>query len=104
MIEFSDLEFPHPKAAQPTVERLAAEFSQVRYVFQNFPLPKYPRAMKAAEYADCPPQQGHEAFWKLMDNIFENQGSIAEATADEKLKKLATGSGLDEQKLEACAA
>src|SRR5947209_16860753 len=31
MIEFSDLECPHCKAAQPILEKLAADFPQVRY-------------------------------------------------------------------------
>lgn len=104
MIEFSDLECPHCKAGQPTMEKLAADFPQVRYVFQNFPLPSHPWAMKAAEYADCAAQQNGAAFWKYVDAIFEDQGSIAAATADDKLKQLATSAGLDAQKTSACAA
>jgi protein-disulfide isomerase len=60
--------------------------------------------MKAAEYADCAGQQDKEAFWKFVDSVFENQGGIAVATADDKLKQLATASGLDGEKLAACAA
>ncbi|PYP92309.1 MAG: hypothetical protein DMG65_04310 [Candidatus Angelobacter sp. Gp1-AA117] len=106
MIEFSDLECPHCKAAQPILEKLAADFPQVRYVFQQFPLPAniHPWAMKAAEYSDCAARMNPDAFWKYIDSIFENQGSIALATADDKLKELATGAGLDAQKLAACAA
>jgi protein-disulfide isomerase len=44
-----------------------------------------------------------EAFWKYIDAIFENQGGIALATADEKLKELATASGLDAAKIAACS-
>lgn len=104
VVEFSDLECPHCKEAQPTVEKLAADFPQVRFVFQNFPLPSHPWAMKAAEYADCASRQNAAAFWKYVDAIFENQGGIAQATADDKLKELAASAGLDPQKLSACAA
>lgn len=102
-IEFSDLECPHCKAAHPLVEKLVTDFPQVRFVFQSFPLPKHAWAMKAAEYADCAARQNQPAFWKYVAAIFEGQGGIAEATADDKLKELATAAGLDAQKLSACA-
>ena len=106
MIEFSDLECPHCKAAQPILEKLSADFPQVRYVFQQFPLPAniHPWALKAAQYADCAGRMAPAAFWKYIDTIFENQGGIALATADDKLKELATAAGLDAQKISACAA
>jgi len=106
LVEFSDLECPHCKSAQPVMEKLAADFPQVRYVFQQFPLPAsmHPWAMKAAEYSDCAAQLSPAAFWKYTDSIFENQGSIALATADDKLKELATAAGLDAQKMAACSA
>lgn len=105
MVEFSDLECPHCKAAQPIVEKLVADFPQVRYIFQQFPLPAsmHPWAMKAAEYADCVGQISPGSFWKYVDTIFENQGSIAAATAEDKLKDFSTMVGLDAQKISACA-
>jgi protein-disulfide isomerase len=60
--------------------------------------------MKAAQYADCAAQANQEAFWKYINSVFENQGGIALATADDKLKELATAAGLDAQKISACAA
>jgi protein-disulfide isomerase len=106
IVEFSDLECPHCKASQPVVEKLQADFPQVRFVFQQFPLPAslHPWAMKAALYADCAGQMNKDAFWKYVNSIFENQGGIALATADDKLKELATASGYDAQKISACAA
>lgn len=106
IVEFSDLECPHCKAAQPIVEKLAADFPQVRFTFQQFPLPAslHPWAMKAALYADCAGQMNKEGFWKYIDAIFENQGGIALATADDKLKELATANGLDAAKIAACSA
>lgn len=106
IVDFSDLECPHCKAAQPVVEKLVTDFPQVRLIFQQFPLPAslHPWAMKAALDADCAGRMDPAAFWKYIDAIFENQGGIALATADDKLKELATAAGLDGQKLAACAA
>ena len=106
MVEFSDLECPHCKSAQPIAEKLAAEFPQARYIFQQFPLPAtmHPWAMKAAEYADCAGQLNPTLFWKYVDTVFENQGSVAAATAEDKLKEFATTVGLDPQKIAACSA
>src|SRR5579871_1272328 len=106
IVEFSDLECPHCKAAQPIVEKLITDFPQVRFTFQQFPLPAtmHPWAMKAAQYADCAGQMDKNAFWKYVDAIFDNQGGIALATADDKLKELATANGLNAEKIAACAA
>lgn len=105
IVEFSDLECPHCKKSQPVLEKLAADFPQVRFIFQQFPLPAslHPWAMKAAQYADCAGQINKDAFWKYVDAIFENQGGIALATADDKLKELAIVNGLDAMKVSACA-
>jgi len=105
IVEFSDLECPHCKKAQPIMEKLMADFPQVRFTFQQFPLPAslHPWAMKAAQYADCAGQINKDAFWKYIDAIFENQGGIALATADDKLKELAIVNGLDAMKVSACA-
>jgi len=106
VVEFSDLECPFCKAAQPLVEKLLTDFPQVRLTFQQFPLPAttHPWAIKAAHYADCAGTMNKDAFWKFIDTVFENQGSIALATADDKLKEFATASGLDAEKVAACAA
>ncbi len=105
IVEFSDLECPHCKKSQPIMEKLMADFPQVRFIFQQFPLPAslHPWAMKAAQYADCVGQTNKDAFWKYVDAIFENQGGIALATADDKLKELAIVNGLDAMKVSACA-
>jgi protein-disulfide isomerase len=106
IVEFSDLQCPHCKAAQPVVEKLEADFPQVRFTFQQFPLPAslHPWALKGAQYADCAGQMDKNAFWKYVDAIFENQGVIALATADDKLKELATANGMDAARIAACAA
>jgi len=105
VVEFSDLQCPHCKAAEPLVEKLANDFPQVRYVFQQFPLPAsvHPWALKGAEYADCVGKLYPALFWKYIDAVFEGQIGISAPTADDKLKELATGIGLDGQKISTCA-
>lgn len=105
LVEFSDLECPHCKAAQPVAEKLVADFPQVRYIFQQFPLPAsmHPWAMIAAKYADCAGRLSPDLFFKYIDTVFDNQGSIAAATAEDKLKEFAATVGLDAQKISTCA-
>lgn len=104
MVEFSDLQCPHCKDAQPVLEKLAADFPGMRIIFQQYPLANsHPWAMKAAEYADCAGRQSGDAGWKFIAAVYENQNSIALAIADDKLKELATESGLDAEKLFTCA-
>src|SRR5262249_19576077 len=106
IVEFSDLQCPHCKAAQPIVEKLQADFPQVRFTFQQYPLPAsiHPWATKAAQYADCAGQLHKDNFWKYVDSIFENQGGIALATADDRLKELAVAAGYDALEISRCAA
>jgi protein-disulfide isomerase len=109
IVDFSDLQCPHCKAAHPKLGKLAADFPQVKLIFEQFPLPAslHPWAMKAAQYADCAGRMDKEkdkpSFWKYVDTIFENQGSIALATADDQLKQFATAVGMDAQKISTCA-
>lgn len=105
MVEFSDLQCPHCKEAQPVLEKLAGDFPGMRIVFQQYPIASsHPWAMKAALYADCAGRMNSDAGWKFITAVYENQNGIALAIVDDKLKALATASGLDANKLSACAA
>lgn len=105
MVEFSDLQCPHCKEAQPVIEKLAADFPEMRIVFQNYPLAaRHPWAMKAAQYVDCAGRMDGGAAWKFIAAVYESQDGIAAVTADEKLKELATASGLDANKVSNCTA
>lgn len=104
IVEFSDLQCPHCKAANPTLERLMSEEPQARLVFQNFPLPMHDWAQKAAQYADCIGQRGSEPFWKFAGSVFDAQENINAANADEKLTGLAAAAGVDGAATRACSA
>ena len=104
VVEFSDLQCPHCKEANPTVERLLNENPNVRFISQNFPLSSHNWAEKAADYADCVGRASNDAYWKFVDGVFAAQEQITADNADEKLKGLADQSGVNGSDIAACAA
>jgi protein-disulfide isomerase len=104
MVEFSDLQCPHCKEAQPTIDRLIGEEKNARLVFQNFPLPSHDWAAKAAAYADCVSRNSSDAFWKFMQSVYDVQTDITSANAEEKLTGLADKAGAKGVDIAACAA
>lgn len=103
IVEFSDLQCPRCKETQPILEKLLVDEPNVRFVFQNFPIPAHEWAAKAAAYADCVGRASNEAFWKFIHNAYEAQADISAANADEKLTALADGAGLKGADIAICA-
>jgi protein-disulfide isomerase len=104
IVEFSDLQCPHCKEANPTIERLLKEDPSIRFISQNFPLPSHNWAEKAAEYADCVGRASNDAYWKFVDGVFAAQEQITADNADDKLKGIADSSGVNGADIAACAA
>src|SRR5581483_7997843 len=73
IVEFSDLQCPHCKEAEPILDKLMEEEKNVKLVYQNFPLPSHDWAQKAAAYADCVGRSNNDAFWKFIGSVFESQ-------------------------------
>jgi len=94
VVEFSDLQCPHCRDAQPTLDRLAAEDKNARVVFQNYPLTMHDWALKAAGYADCVGRSSPEGFWKFIQSIYGAQSEITAANVDEKLTGFAEAAGV----------
>ena len=103
IVEFSDLQCPHCKDAQPVIDKLLTEEPNARFVFQNFPLPSHNWAAKAANYADCIGRSSKDAFWKFVQGTFDAQSSITEANADEKLTAIADSAGVKGADMATCA-
>ncbi len=104
IVEFSDLECPHCKAAQPVIDRLVADEPGVRLVFQHFPLENlHPWAFKAATFAQCVAQRKPRTFWIFIRSVFDGQLDITEANAGDKLKELVKAAGLDGDTIAGCA-
>ena len=75
VIEYSDFECPFCGRHHPTLERLVAENSEVRWVYRHYPLASiHPQATIAAVAGECIAEQaGDEGFWQYADFIFKNQ-------------------------------
>ncbi|HEX9112346.1 MAG TPA: thioredoxin domain-containing protein [Terriglobales bacterium] len=104
IVEFSDMQCPHCKQAAPNIEQLLAQEPDVHFVFQNFPLPVHNWSEKAADYVDCVGRASNDAVWKFIEKTFDEQNNITETNADEKLKAIATDSGVKGDEIAACAA
>lgn len=104
IVEFSDMQCPHCQKAAPVIEQLLAQEPEARFVFQNFPLPAHNWAERAAGYVDCAGRASNDAVWKFIQKTFDEQTNITEANLDEKLKAIATTSGVNGDEIAACAA
>jgi protein-disulfide isomerase len=104
IVEFSDLQCPHCKEAQPIVDKLLSEEKDARLIFQNFPLASHDWAEKGAAYADCIGRSSNSAFWKFIQSVYDAQSDIVGANADDKLKALADGAGVNGDEIAGCAA
>ena len=104
IVEFSDLQCPHCKEAQPIIDKLLADEPNARFVLQQYPLPNHNWAAKGAAYADCIGRADPAAFWKFVQGVFDEQNDITESNADEKFTDLADKAGVKGSDMAACAA
>jgi protein-disulfide isomerase len=104
IVEFSDLQCPFCKQAQPTIDKLLSEEKDARLTFQNFPLPMHDWAAKGAQYADCVARKSPEAFWTFVHATFDQQSDITPENADEKLTANAEKAGVKGKEIASCAA
>jgi protein-disulfide isomerase len=61
-------------------------------------------AEKAADYVDCVGRASNDAAWKFIQKTFDDQANITASNLDEKLKAIATASGVNADEIAACAA
>lgn len=105
LVEFADLQCPHCKEAQATMDRLIQDFPNAQVVFQNFPIAEiHPYAFKAAAYGYCITKQKNDAFFPYAADVFDKQAALTPATGDQTLKDAVTKAGLDPAAIDACAA
>jgi protein-disulfide isomerase len=105
LVEFADLQCPHCRDAQTTIDQIVKDFPKARVVFQPFPLVEsHPSAFKAAAYGVCVQQKSNEDFFKFATGVFDTQDALAPATEDTLLKAAAKRAGLDADAIAACAA
>jgi protein-disulfide isomerase len=105
LVEFADLQCPHCKEAQSTMEQLVKDFPNARVVYQSFPLVDvHPFAFKAAAYGYCIQKQKNDAYFTYAAAVFDNQATLTTEAGDETLKAAVTKAGLDPAAVDACAA
>jgi protein-disulfide isomerase len=105
LVEFADLQCPHCKEAQATMDQLAKDFPNARIVFQSFPIAElHPFAVKAAAYGYCVTKQKNDAFFAYSSAVFDAQAALTPETGDQTLKDAVTKAGLDPAAIDACAA
>ena len=105
LVEFSDLQCPHCKDAQGTMDQLLKDFPNARVVYQTFPLSEiHPFAFKAAAYGVCLSKQRSDAFFPYVQAVFDTQGGLTAEDGDQTLKNAVTKAGGDAAAVDACAA
>jgi protein-disulfide isomerase len=105
LVEFADLQCPHCKEAQGTIDQLVKDFPNARVVYQSFPIVDlHPFAFKAAAYGYCVQKQKNDAFFVYSAAVFDTQEALTTETGDETLKNAVTKAGMDPAAVDACAA
>lgn len=105
LVEFADLQCPHCKEAQGTMDQLVKDFPNARMVFQSFPIVDlHPYAFKAAAYGYCVQKQKNDSYFVYSAAVFDAQGALTPETGDETLKNAVTKAGLDPAAVDSCAA
>ena len=99
IVEFSDLQCPACRAANPIVKQLANEYGdKISFEYKHFPLRQiHPFAQKAAEASECANDQ--DKFWEYVDYVFANQQQGVQV---KNLKIFAERLKLDTKSFNAC--
>jgi protein-disulfide isomerase len=105
LVEFADLQCPHCKEAQSTIDQIVKDFPGAHVVFQLFPLIDiHPSAFKAAAYGVCVQKQSNDLFFSYAAGVFDTQEALTAASEETVLKAAVKRAGLDADAIAACAA
>lgn len=85
LVEFSDLQCPACKNAEPSVKSITDEFgNRIRFEYRHFPLKSIHKNAEAAAYAaEAAAMQGK--FWEMKAKLFENQEAWSDASSAKDL-------------------
>jgi protein-disulfide isomerase len=104
LVEFSDLQCPHCKEVQGTMDQLVKDFPNARMVYQNFPLVDiHPAAFLAAAYGVCVAKQKNDAFFPYAQAVFDTQAMLTPEDTAKTLQAAVTKAGLNPTAIAACA-
>ena len=103
VVEFSDFQCPHCLLLYKSLKTIEPKYPQIRIVYKDFPINQlHPWAETAAIGARCAYMQSPDAFWKVHDQIFDNQDVISTENVWEKLVAYATQAGLNAETFKTC--
>lgn len=106
LVEFADFQCPHCKAAQETMDKLAADYPKARIVYQSFPLERiHPESFHSAAMGYCVAKMGgNKAFFTYAAAVFEGQEGLASPdSATLTLNSAVSKAGLDPAKVAECS-
>jgi protein-disulfide isomerase len=106
LVEFADLQDPHSKSAQDTMNKLAIDFPQARIVVENTAMDeRHPLALRAAEEGVCVAKlKGNAAFFLFEQAVFDKQDMLKPESVDSVLGAAVNTAGADPKAVAACAA
>ena len=103
LVEYSDFECPVCRNLHDSLRGLLPNYPQVKVIFKDYPLDTiHPWARTAALAGRCAYQQDPKAFWKMYDNIYDNQDVISASNVYDKVMDYATKAGLSPEVFKAC--
>ena len=103
IVEFADFECPVCRQLHEAIRGLLPKYAQLRLVFKDFPLEQmHPWARTAALAGRCAYQQDPKAFWKMYDNLYDNQDVISAPNAWDKAVDYAGQAGLKTDVFKSC--
>ncbi len=90
LIEYGDFQCPACASAYPNIKELTEEFKDdLTFVFRNLPLTSiHPNARAAASAAEAAGLQ--DAYWKMHDQLYQNQTSWSSASTEQRLSYFET--------------
>src|SRR5271156_380548 len=102
-VVFSDFECPHCRELHEALKTLIPEHPEVRFIFKDYPLTQiHPWAETAAIGARCAFIQDPASYFKVADQIFDNQDVISAENVWDKLNQFAAQAGLDPTTFKSC--
>lgn len=105
LVEFSDFECPVCRSLHDVLRGMLPKYPQVKVIFKDYPLDTiHPWAHTAALAGRCAYQQKPAAFWKMYDQIYDNQELISASNVWEKVNDFAAQDGLTPEVFKACLA
>lgn len=104
IVAFVDFECPFCRQMDTALSHLlTAGQPKVKIAYREYPIPSHPWAMQAAELTACVREQDPGSFWRLSENIFQNQEGLTVENFEQKsIGWLEAARGLDNVKVDRC--